>query len=288
MINPRNTAILFGNRILDAVLSVDTNAVLNDGKTTGRTENPAQAMMKASKELLASGLDVESGRVDYAELRDSAAYADFRRISYSLSDCKPDDIGNGDQAKTFWINLYNALIVDGIIHHQMNGSIMRWPGFFRQVAYDIGGMRFSADAIEHGVLRHNRAHPALPLPVFTSTDPRSRIFQQGFDPRIHFALVCGANSCPPIAFYETDKLQQQLELASGAFINGSGVRSDHETGTLWLSRIFRWYAGDFGGRQGVLDIIRRHLNDSDLIAIINSRKFRIRYMPYDWSINRLA
>ena len=34
------------------------------------------------------------------------------------------------------------------------------------------------------------------------------------DFRIHFALNCGAKSCPPIAFYSYDKINDQLDLAT--------------------------------------------------------------------------
>lgn len=109
-----------------------------------------------------------------------------------------------------------------------------------------------------------------------------------FDPRIHFALVCGANSCPPVAFYEHKELENQLDLAAGAFVNGSGVRFDEETRTLSLSRIFKWYAADFGGQEGILQTIQGHLKDQELIETISSGQFRVRYLAYDWSVNRGA
>lgn len=37
------------------------------------------------------------------------------------------------------------------------------------------------------------------------------------DPRIHFALVCGAKSCPPIKVYTADALEEGLEAAAAAF-----------------------------------------------------------------------
>lgn len=32
------------------------------------------------------------------------------------------------------------------------------------------------------------------------------------DPRIHFALVCGAKSCPPIKLYTPDNLDEGLQV----------------------------------------------------------------------------
>jgi len=40
---------------------------------------------------------------------------------------------------------------------------------------------------------------------------------QPLDPRIHFALVCGAKSCPPIRVYTADALEEGLAAAAAAF-----------------------------------------------------------------------
>ncbi len=40
------------------------------------------------------------------------------------------------------------------------------------------------------------------------------------DPRIHFALVCGAKSCPPIKVYTSGALEEGLEAAASAFCEG--------------------------------------------------------------------
>ncbi|MCH8338763.1 MAG: DUF547 domain-containing protein, partial [Chloroflexi bacterium] len=150
-------------------------------------------------------------------------------------------------------------------------------------AYNVGGMRFSADDIEHGVLRGNRRHPYLPFTQFAKGDPREMMSIEDPDPRMHFALVCGARSCPPISAYDGEQLDAQLDLAAAAFINGIGAQFDPEAKILFLSRIFKWYAGDFGGREGALRLVDQYLDTS--VAIAGAR---IRYLPYDWSVNSLA
>jgi hypothetical protein len=284
----RDSFIRFSNFAIDSILRIEKGEVLNTGAIEDRPQNPAEEMMKVSKQLLASSLDTKSGKINYGALRDSEIYARFRRISRSLKTWSLEQSKAGDFATSFWINIYNALIIDGIIHYQLSGSMLGQPSFFRRIAYDIGGMRFSADAIEHEVLCNNRPNPALPIPIFTSDDPRNHVYQPKLDARIHFTMVCGANSCPSISFYNADKLQEQLDLAAGAFINGSGVRFDQGKNTLWLSRIFKWYQEDFGGQEGVLDIVRSYLKDSNLVETIASGQFRLRYMPYDWSVNRIG
>ena len=280
-----NTLVRGGNRSLDFFLRVNPGEILNSGTPIEKSEHPAAAMMKASKLLLADAVNPDTGLVDYRGLRASDAYARFRGVTRQLSTYETSGLGHGPALMAFWINLYNALIIDAVVHFGIQGSIMNRPGIFRQAAYDVGGMRFSADEIEHGLLRRNRPNPVVHIRTFTTDDPRLSLMVDHLDPRIHFSLVCGAHSCPPIAFYDHEHLDRQLDQAAAAFINGGGVDFSAETNTLWLSKIFQWYRADFGGLPAVLELIQRHVIDQEVLNILESGEFRVRYMKYDWKVN---
>lgn len=64
--------------------------------------------------------------------------------------------------------------------------------FWSRMAYKIGEYNFSLDDIEHGILRCNRVHPSKKISLFSDGDPRIKFCIRTFDPRIHFALNCGA------------------------------------------------------------------------------------------------
>lgn len=64
--------------------------------------------------------------------------------------------------------------------------------FWSRMAYQIGEYNFSLDDIEHGILRSNRVHPSKKITFFSDSDPRMKLRVRTFDPRIHFALNCGA------------------------------------------------------------------------------------------------
>ncbi|HUS85250.1 MAG TPA: DUF547 domain-containing protein [Anaerolineales bacterium] len=283
-----DTIIRGGNRALDFFLRVDPRDVLNAGIPTEKSSNPARAMMKASKFLLANAVNPDTGFVDYRSLRKSDAYAQFRGVAYQLSECKPSDLGQGPALMTFWINLYNALIIDAVVRFGVRGSVMSRPGIFRQAAYNVGGMRFSADEIEHGILRRNRPNPVLHVRSFAADDPRLSLMVDHLDPRIHFSLVCGARSCPPIAFYDHERLDRQLDQAAAAFINGDGVHYLAETNTLLLSKIFQWYLEDFGGLPAVLALVQSHVHDEEVRNALERRNLLVRYMRYDWNVNSSA
>ena len=75
----------------------------------------------------------------------------------------------------------------------------------------IAGKQWSLDDIEHGIIRANTKHPYqfFRLPFPKSNDPRRSLCVSTLDPRIHFALNCGANSCPPISTYTPEALDEE-------------------------------------------------------------------------------
>jgi len=95
------------------------------------------------------------------------------------------------------------------------------------------------------------------------------------DPRIHFALVCGSKSCPPIGVYEEEKIDQQLDLVSAGFINSDEVMIDKERNKLRLSKIFKWYEGDFGGKKELVDFIIRYRNDVEDKAFLKQNASKL-------------
>lgn len=271
------------NVIANRLLGIRPYDLLNPEPAQSGLENPARNLREIANEMRVQAIAPDTGEVDYGRLVESEPYSRFRNFTRALPSCTKEDLGDRSQQIAFWINLYNALILHGVIHYNISGSMMGDLGFFRRVAYDVGGMRFSADDIEHGVLRGNRRHPYLPFPQFAKDDPRLMMSIEDPDPRIHFALVCGARSCPPIASYSGEKLDEQLDKAAATFINGIGTQYDPEAKTLSLSRIFKWYAGDFGGRQGALRLVDEYLDRPEEIT-----DARVRYLPYDWSVNAVA
>ena len=60
------------------------------------------------------------------------------------------------------------------------------------------------------------------------------------EPLIHFALVCGAKSCPPIKTYKAEGVHEQLEAAARSFFESGGLEMDEQKGTISLSKILYW------------------------------------------------
>jgi glutaredoxin len=180
---------------------------------------------------------------------------DFKSFVTAAAELQAVDVRSLDreQGLSFWINVYNALIVHATATFGPATNALARLRWFDGVSYEIGGYKFSANDIEHGVLRGNAPSPASPLSLlgfgkwarktFASDDPRLSLSCATVDPRIHFALNCGASSCPPIRVYTPERLEAGLQAAAVGFCSEE-VKIIDQNGpdnmTLELSSIFKW------------------------------------------------
>ncbi|MEF8864107.1 MAG: DUF547 domain-containing protein, partial [Haloarculaceae archaeon] len=103
----------------------------------------------------------------------------------------------------FWLNCYNAgtqLLLEE--RPDLYESPLRFVRFFHAPAVTVGGTPLPLDRIENGLLRGGRSKYGLGyLPKVNITNFERRYRLDDCDPRIHFALNCGAESCPAIRAY---------------------------------------------------------------------------------------
>ncbi|MDP9046820.1 MAG: DUF547 domain-containing protein, partial [Bacteroidota bacterium] len=97
------------------------------------------------------------------------------------------------------------------------------------------------------------------------------------DYRIHFALNCGAKSCPPIAFYEPEQLDNQLNVAVKTYLK-SEATYDNVNNKVAVPALMGWFRGDFGGKKGMLKILIKNK------IIPEGTQPTIRFKKYDWSL----
>ncbi len=179
-------------------------------------------------------------------------------------------LASDDQKKAFWVNIYNAYYQILRIEQQMDK-----PDIYRERAFTIAGEPFSLDDVEHGILRKFRykySFGYLSNP-FTSKLIKDLAVEE-LDYRIHFALNCGAKSCPPIAFYKVKSINSQLDLATQAFLEGE-TDFNAENKVVHVTALFQWFAGDFGGKKGIREIYRQQL-EKDITG------YTIKYKEYSW------
>jgi hypothetical protein len=245
------------------------------------------ALTMAMADLKAQFIDVESGAVRYTAIRGSEAFERYKDLSGRLRSFDLRALESRNQKLAFWINIYNTAVIHGVIELGLERSVRQVPKFFDRIAYEIGGHHFSLKEIEHGILRGNRRPPYRLLKPFRKGDARMEFAVLPMDPRIHFALVCGARSCPPIGFYEAAQIDFQLDLAAASFINSPQVKILPEEKAIYISMIFKWYKADLGGREGLLDALLGFLDEGEKKEFLkwHRKEIRVRFQPYDWNLN---
>lgn len=175
-----------------------------------------------------------------------------------------------DAKKTFWINCYNAYF-----QILANPEKLHRKTIFTKKIILIAQTRFSLDDIEHGILRKYRwkwSLGYLPNPLVSLLIRNLAV--QKMDYRIHFALNCGAKSCPPIAFYTLEKLDKQLNDAMHSFII-SETAIDMNNKTIATSKLLHWYRGDFGGTTGIKKVLQHVLE-------LQFNDYKLSFNEYSW------
>jgi hypothetical protein len=176
---------------------------------------------------------------------------------------------NDAAKKTFWINMYNAWF------QILAAKGKRNPEIFQEKLIVIAGIRLSLEEIEQGILRKDyKRLRSLKLPGSFSKKVIRQLAVQDVDYRIHFALNCGAVSCPPIAFYTYDRIDKQLDLATKTFLKGN-TTIDHAAKKLVVTPLMDWYKEDFNGLNGIRGVITALLKE-------NVDGYAISFSEYNW------
>lgn len=215
---------------------------------------------------------VHDGRVDYKALKNDPRLVQYIRFTEQTN---PDKLPSDKARLAFWINAYNAWTLKIICDHYPVGSITELAvqkngksvSVWDQPLVTIGGKTMTLNNIEHNIIR-----------------------VQFREPRIHFALVCAAKSCPPLRpeAYTEQQLDKQLNEQARMFVRDQSKNSfDAQAKVASISPLFDWYAEDFGGKgEPVLRYLALYASPETATVLKNSAKnWQLRFMEYDWRLN---
>ncbi len=183
------------------------------------------------------------------------------------------DLSTDNKKKAFWINIYNAYYQ--ILRKEKN---VNKPEIYRKKLFTITRKSFSLDDVEHGILRRYRYKYSLGFfaNFFTSKFIKANTVDT-LDYRIHFALNCGAKSCPPIAFYNAADIDAQLDMATQTFLEGE-TDFDDDNKIVHTTALFKWFYADFGSTKGIKAIYKKQLGK-------DISDYSIKYKEYSWEDN---
>jgi hypothetical protein len=185
-----------------------------------------------------------------------------------------NDLDSQAKQLSFWINIYNAFIL--LEFYKTSGE--KPANFFTKKCIAIAGQTINFDLIEHGILRRSKFKYSLGYfnKLFVGkVEKRLRVNK--VDYRIHFALNCGAKSCPPIAFYTPENIEQELELATAAYLENESIYHAGKN-MVEIAKLMLWFRGDFGGKKGIIQMLRQY----NIIPADASP--RLVFREYDWTV----
>lgn len=197
----------------------------------------------------------DQGNVNYKGIR--ADKTRFNTYLKSLSETPPQDSWSKDETLAYWMNVYNAFTVKLILDNYPIESIKDIDGPWNHRFIKIGDKWYTLNDVEH------------------------RIIRKMDEPRIHFALVCAAVSCPILynkAFTAKD-LEADLVLLTKGFLNDTS-KNELSENSIKLSKIFKWYGGDFKTNgSSLIDFLNQYSNTTI------SDKAKKSFKDYNWKLN---
>lgn len=236
-------------------------------------------------------LYVRDGFVYYNALRSDRAKLD----SYIRSLNGPEGVrqakGSREEQLAFWINAYNALVLQTVIDHfPIRGrakeypanSIRQIPGAFEKRTFSVGGRNVTLDGIEKEIL--------LPLG----------------EPRAFLALGRGAIGGGRLRSeaYDPSRIDEQLQaVAAEAVRRDQLIRLDPVSNQVSLSPLFSWREQAFVDayaekaheifkqrsplERAVLGMIQPELLASEA-EFLEQNTFKVVFHDFDWRLNDLS
>lgn len=265
-----------------AVVALVLRSLLGFGLTSAGADGvatPPNELWDALDSVMEAHVQAD-GTVDYTGLaaNSEALRAVAAAIGVSGPRTTPGLYPTEDERLAYYINAYNVLTLLGVIAHwpietvhDVRGAINPKDGFgfFYAQRFRLDGKRVSLYSLENDLIRGNF-----------------------IDARFHAAINCASASCPRLAraAYRAESLDEALTDAAREFAS----RAPHVNvvpGTVELSQIYSWYAGDFeahagalGLRPSVLSWVDAHAGTQSAFAL-GGTDLSIRYVDYDWSLN---
>jgi hypothetical protein len=246
-------------------------------------------------------LHVPLDRLLEAHVRDGLVYykalqADRGALSRYLASLSSPAVLSGypkwsdDQKKAFWLNAYNAIVMQTVInHYPIRGtakayppnSIRQIPGAFEKTTHPVAGKQITLDQIETTVLSEFK------------------------DPRVYLALGRGAIGSGRLRSeaFSAKAVDSQLAQTKQQFaVTPRWSKVDALAGKVSISPILSWRSAAFIGEYAddafdlpkreplelaVIGFLRPHLLPAEE-EFIKKNTFQLTYEPFDWRLNDLT
>jgi hypothetical protein len=199
----------------------------------------------------------ENGQVAYESIKNDPKIINqlYEMInSHSLENKTTNEL------KSFYTNAYNILVIKQVIDSYPIYGPLKVNGFFDKIKHNVADETLTLNQVE-----------------------KDKNLYVTKDERLHFALVCGAKGCPPLAnyAYTPEKIDEQLnERTKYALSDENFIRLNKKN--VGISQIFNWYADDFQkpGVNGIVSYLNKYRKNQIQMDT------KIVYYEYNWELNK--
>lgn len=261
--------ILTGSATIATAAMIPTFPAFSRAITQFRPNGAGDMSHTAFDEILKSVVRPDGqgyNKVDYRALK--ARYGELNAYVTSLEAQKPSTF-SADAAHAYWINLYNAKTLEVVVGRypvtsikkiNLGGGGLFGSGPWSKKIMTVEGTELTLDDVEHNIVR--------------------ALFR---DPMSHYALNCASYSCPNLATkaFTASNLNALMRKNAVEYVNHKrGINLDGSD--ITASKIYRWYADDFGGRSELKAHWSRFAKPELKSGI---QAGRIDRYVYDWTLN---
>ena len=203
---------------------------------------------------------------DYAAAAQNGDHATIEAFIAEQAEALPSQMSEAE-ALSYWANLYNAVTLDVILDNYPVKSI-RKLGAFGSGPWDrelvtVEGEELSLNDIEHVKMR-----------------------EQYPSPYIHYMVNCASIGCPNVLpeLWEADTLEADQKAAARGYVNSDrGLTWNGKT--LAVSKIYKWYADDFGSEDDLRAHLATYADGDKRDALLSGARFKGSH--YDWDLNEV-
>jgi len=292
---PQSGSAQFQPSALYSLVHIKGEEALNTKKMAvcvkKNADQVAEEIRDIMSQIFSKFLSADGKTVDYNGIASSPLWAEYLNLATQLQRVDIETLDR-DARLAFFINIYNILCIHGLIEKGVPSNLLARFQFYKDTSYVIGGHLMTLNEIENGILRSNRASGGtLFLKPFSEDDSRLKISLPEADARIHFALNCGAKSCPRLRVYSSKDVQSQLSTATKEYLETmEGLIVRPKKNSVKLSKLFEWYEVDFGeNTEQVLGWVIRHMEDSQkkgrLESMLKRGGYDVSHITYNWGHN---
>lgn len=217
--------------------------------------------------------------VDYGKLAGLTLILDQHVQMLSLQSRVGLEELSDNEAKAFWINAFNAIVLKSVADRYPVTSVREIKGIWDTTRTPVASRQMTLDGMLEDIVR-----------------------ERFKDPRIFFALTRASWGSPRLraSVFEGNALDSQLDEVLTEFVNDpSKNKVLPDEGRVELSEMFQWYVEDikdcwepnpvlkkrFKKEVGsILSFVQRYLSP-EKAGLLETAAYEVGFMPFDWTLN---